>query len=93
MASKPNTSRQHKHFAVLIDADNAPAAIVEGLFEEIAKYGFLSVKHISSGCWVILKKTVQQTEQLTSARGIYNIIQWQLSMPHRSRAHHSHKSI
>lgn len=33
MASKPNTSRQHKHFAVLIDADNAPAAIVEGLFE------------------------------------------------------------
>nr|WP_279432790.1 hypothetical protein [Pseudomonas sediminis] len=39
MASKPNTARQHKHFAVLIDADNAPAAIVEGLFEEIAKYG------------------------------------------------------
>lgn len=29
MASKPNTARQHKHFAVLIDADNAPFAIVE----------------------------------------------------------------
>ena len=29
MASKPSTSRQHKHFAVLIDADNAPAAIVD----------------------------------------------------------------
>ncbi|MDN5506194.1 MAG: hypothetical protein L0H10_20585 [Comamonas sp.] len=46
MASKPNTARQHKHFAVLIDADNAPAAIVEGLFEEIAKYGVASVKRI-----------------------------------------------
>lgn len=46
MASKPNTSRQHKHFSVLIDADNAPAAIVEGLFEEIAKYGIASVKRI-----------------------------------------------
>lgn len=31
MASKPNTSRQHKHFTVLIDADNAPFAIVEVL--------------------------------------------------------------
>lgn len=27
----------HKHLAVLIDADNAPAAIVEGLFEEIGR--------------------------------------------------------
>lgn len=35
-----------KHLAVLIDADNAPAAIVEGLFEEIAKYGVANVKRI-----------------------------------------------
>ena len=31
MASKPNTSRQLKHFPVLIDADIAPVAIVEVL--------------------------------------------------------------
>ncbi|XLY87434.1 hypothetical protein ACK8QS_18015 [Ectopseudomonas mendocina] len=29
MASKPNTARQHKHFAVLIDAVSALFAIVE----------------------------------------------------------------
>lgn len=40
------SSLPQKHLAVLIDADNAPAAIVEGLFEEIAKYGVASVKRI-----------------------------------------------
>lgn len=34
------------HLAVLIDADNAPAAIIDGLFAEIAKYGVASVKRI-----------------------------------------------
>lgn len=33
MASKPSPSRQHKHLAVLIDANNAPTAIVESLIE------------------------------------------------------------
>ena len=46
MAAKPVQTRQQKHLAVLIDADNASAAIVEGLFEEIAKYGVASVKRI-----------------------------------------------
>jgi hypothetical protein len=46
MAAKPSPARQQKHLAVLIDADNASAAIVEGLFEEIAKYGVASVKHL-----------------------------------------------
>lgn len=46
MAAKPSNTRQQIHLAVLIDADNAPAAIVEGLFEEIAKYGVASVKRI-----------------------------------------------
>ena len=32
-----HSANHQKHLAVLIDADNAPAAIVEGLFEEIAK--------------------------------------------------------
>lgn len=46
MAAKIPTPRQQKHLAVLINADNASAAIVEGLFEEIAKYGVASVKRI-----------------------------------------------
>ena len=46
MASKNAPAAHQKHLAVLIDADNAPAAIVEGLFEEIAKYGVASVKRI-----------------------------------------------
>lgn len=35
MATKPNSIRQQVHLAVLVDADNAPAAILEDLFEEI----------------------------------------------------------
>lgn len=46
MAAKPSPLNKQRHLAVLIDADNAPAAIVEGLFEEIAKYGVASVKRI-----------------------------------------------
>jgi len=41
-----SANHSQKHLAVLIDADNASAAIVEGLFEEIAKYGVASVKRI-----------------------------------------------
>tara|TARA_R110000868_G_scaffold1986_6_gene15734 strand:+ start:1111 stop:1230 length:120 start_codon:yes stop_codon:yes gene_type:complete len=37
MAAKSSPPRQHKHLAVLIDADNASAAIVEGLFEEMRR--------------------------------------------------------
>jgi len=78
MASKPNTSRQHKHFAVLIDADNAPAAIVEGLFEEIAKYGVASVKRIygdwtqpNLGSWkkVLLDHSIQPIQQFAYTKG------------------------
>lgn len=35
MASKNAPAAHQKHLAVLIDADNAPAAIVEGLSMEI----------------------------------------------------------
>lgn len=45
MATHTSSSAQ-KHLAVLIDVDNAPGAIVEGLFEEIARYGVASVKRI-----------------------------------------------
>lgn len=33
MASKPSPSRQHKHLAVLIDADNALVVIANNLIE------------------------------------------------------------
>lgn len=35
-----------KKLAILIDADNAAPAIIEGLIEEVAKYGIASVKRI-----------------------------------------------
>ena len=58
--------------AVLIDADNADPAIVEGLFAEIAKYGVASVKRIY-GDWtgthlkkwkdVLLEYAIQPIQQ------------------------------
>ena len=39
-------STSNKKLAVLIDADNAPADIIDEMLEEIAKYGVASVKRI-----------------------------------------------
>lgn len=78
MASKAQTPRQQKHLAVLIDADNASAAIVEGLFEEIAKYGLASVKRIygdwtqpNLGGWkqVLLDYSIQPMQQFAYTKG------------------------
>ena len=78
MASKSPAPRQQKHLAVLIDADNAPAAIVEGLFEEIAKYGVASVKRIygdwtkpNLGKWkqVLLDHSIQPMQQFAYTSG------------------------
>ena len=78
MALKPQAPRQQKHLAVLIDADNAPAAIIEGLFEEIAKYGVASVKRIYGdwtgpqlGSWkkVLLDHSIQPIQQFAYTRG------------------------
>lgn len=78
MASKPSNTRQQIHLAVLIDADNAPAAIVEGLFEEIAKYGVASVKRIygdwtkpNLGSWkkVLLDYSIQPIQQFAYTSG------------------------
>lgn len=33
MANKPSPSRQHKHLAVLIDADNASVAIAKSFID------------------------------------------------------------
>lgn len=76
MATHATTAQ--KHLAVLIDADNAPAAIVEGLFEEIAKYGVASVKRIYGdwtgpqlGGWkkVLLDHSIQPIQQFAYTKG------------------------
>ncbi|WP_448678554.1 NYN domain-containing protein [Pseudomonas nicosulfuronedens] len=78
MATKSPVPQQQKHLAVLIDADNAPAAIVEGLFEEIAKYGVASVKRIygdwtkpNLGKWkqVLLDHSIQPMQQFAYTSG------------------------
>ncbi len=78
MASKAHPNHHQKHLAVLIDADNAPATIVEGLFEEIAKYGIASVKRIYGdwtgpqlGSWkkVLLDHSIQPIQQFAYTRG------------------------
>ncbi|WP_312921414.1 NYN domain-containing protein [Stutzerimonas nitrititolerans] len=78
MAAKTSSIRQQTHLAVLIDADNAPAAIVEGLFEEIAKYGVASVKRIygdwtkpNLGSWkkVLLDYSIQPIQQFAYTSG------------------------
>lgn len=72
------SNHTQKHLAVLIDADNAPAAIVEGLFEEIAKYGIASVKRIYGdwtgpqlGGWkkVLLDHSIQPIQQFAYTKG------------------------
>lgn len=78
MAIRSPNPRQQTHLAVLIDADNAPAAIVEGLFEEIAKYGVASVKRIYGdwtqpqlGRWkqVLLDHSIQPIQQFAYTKG------------------------
>lgn len=41
-----NLEDGQRRLAVLIDADNAQASIIEGLLAEIARYGVASVKRI-----------------------------------------------
>ncbi len=78
MAANPSSHAQ-KHLAVLIDADNAQSAIVEGLFEEIAKYGVANVKRIYGdwtgpqlGGWkkVLLENSIQPIQQFACKRSI-----------------------
>ncbi|MDR0312136.1 MAG: NYN domain-containing protein, partial [Treponema sp.] len=44
--SPAQTEASHAKLAVLIDADNTQPAIIEGLLNEIAKYGIASIKRI-----------------------------------------------
>ncbi|NNB44565.1 NYN domain-containing protein [Pseudomonas chlororaphis] len=78
MAIKSTHSNQQKHLAVLIDADNAQASIVEALFEEIAKYGIASVKRMYGdwtgpqlGGWkkLMLEHSIQPIQQFAYTKG------------------------
>ena len=78
MSAATPESRPHVNLAVLIDADNAAAAIVEGLFEEIARYGVASVKRIygdwtqpNLGGWkkVLLDHSIQPMQQFAYTHG------------------------
>ncbi|MDR1858149.1 MAG: Maebl, partial [Treponema sp.] len=42
----PQAAISQAKLAVLIDADNTQPAIIEGLLDEVAKYGIASVKRI-----------------------------------------------
>jgi len=46
IAENPHTGISQAKLAVLIDADNTQPAIIEGLLDEVAKYGVASVKRI-----------------------------------------------
>lgn len=70
--------RSQQNLAVLIDADNASPAIIDGLLAEIAKYGVASVKRIygdwtgtSLGGWKkhLLTHAIQPVQQFAYTRG------------------------
>ncbi|QIK82237.1 NYN domain-containing protein [Sanguibacter sp. HDW7] len=72
----PNGSQ--RRLAVLVDADNASAAIIEGLLEEVARYGVATVKRIY-GDWtsqqmnswkrVLLAQSLQPVQQFAYTAG------------------------
>ena len=68
---------QHR-LAVLIDADNAQASVIEGLLAEVAKYGLASVKRIygdfttqQQAQWkkVLLKHSISPVQQFAYTSG------------------------
>ena len=73
-----NSSPEAPRLAVLIDADNASAAIVDGLLAEVAKYGVASVKRIYGdwtdnrlGSWkeCLLRNSIQPIQQFGYTKG------------------------
>jgi uncharacterized LabA/DUF88 family protein len=69
---------EHRRLAILIDADNASPAVIEGLLDEVAKYGVASVKRIygdftnnrASG-WkaALLQHSIQPVQQFAYTTG------------------------
>lgn len=73
-----NHDTQNPRLAVLIDADNAQAAIIEGLLTEVAKFGIGSVKRIygdwttpNLGQWktTLLNHSIQPIQQFRYTTG------------------------
>jgi uncharacterized LabA/DUF88 family protein len=73
-----NHAKLEAKLAVLIDADNAQAEIIEGLLNEVAKYGIASVKRIY-GDWTsthlrswkdkLLEHAIQPIQQFSYTQG------------------------
>jgi hypothetical protein len=68
----------HRRLAVLIDADNASPAVIEGLLDEVAKYGVASVKRIygdftqsRANGWkaALLQHSIQPVQQFAYTKG------------------------
>ena len=79
---KPRTHVAHddgqRRLAVLIDADNAQASVIEGLLAEVAKFGLASVKRIygdfttqQQAQWkkVLLKHSISPVQQFAYTSG------------------------
>ena len=73
-----NLDKNNLRLAVLIDADNARASIIEGLLAEVAKFGVASVKRIygdwttpNLGQWktVLLEHSIQPIQQFRYTTG------------------------
>ncbi len=67
-----------QRLAVLIDADNAQASVINGLLEEVARYGVASVRRIygdftrqQQGAWkqVLLKHSIHPVQQFAYTTG------------------------
>ena len=80
MITRPRTPHDdgQRRLAVLIDADNAQASVIEGLLAEVAKYGLASVKRIYGdftsqqlGQWkkVLLKHSISPAQQFAYTVG------------------------
>ena len=75
---RPTHDDGQRRLAVLIDADNAQASVIEGLLAEVAKYGLASVKRIYGdftsqqlGQWkkVLLKHSISPAQQFAYTSG------------------------
>lgn len=73
-----NADKDNPRLAILIDADNARANIIEGLLAEVAKFGIASVKRIygdwttpNLGQWktVLLEHSIQPIQQFRYTTG------------------------
>lgn len=78
MSKHKNEHEGPYRLAVLIDADNAQASVIEGLLAEVAKFGVASVKRIygdftaqNSNSWkkVLLKHSINPIQQFAYTTG------------------------